>query len=97
MRAQEFLENRQVTTEEIVDAKKTRIDEAAAWQLLKNAGTIAIAKGKKVQQFTTSETAKDDILKHAMGPSGNLRAPTYRAGDRFVIGFNDELYEDWLG
>jgi hypothetical protein len=31
-----------------------------------------------------------------MGPSGNLRAPTYRAGDQFVIGFNAELYEDWL-
>jgi hypothetical protein len=31
-----------------------------------------------------------------MGPSGNLRAPTYRAGDRFVIGFNAELYEDWV-
>lgn len=97
MRAQEFLESKQVTTAEVVDAKNTRIDAAAAWQLLQNAGTIAIAKGKKIQQFTASEAAKDDILKHAMGPSGNLRAPTYRAGDRFVIGYNDELYEDWLG
>jgi len=85
-----------VSTAEVVDAKKTRIDEAAAWQLLKDAGTIAIAKGKKVQSFTSTKAAKDEILKHAMGPSGNLRAPTYRAGDRFVIGFNAELYEDWV-
>jgi len=85
-----------VSTAEVVDAKKTRIDEAAAWQLLKDAGTIAIAKGKTVQNFTSTKAAKDEILKHAMGPSGNLRAPTYRAGDRFVIGFNAELYEDWL-
>ena len=85
-----------MSTAEVVDAKKTRIDEAAAWQLLKDAGTIAIAKGKKVHTFTSTKTAKDEILKHAMGPSGNLRAPTYRAGDRFVIGFNAELYEGWV-
>ncbi len=83
-------------TTEVVDAKKTRIDETAAWQLLKDAGSIAIAKGKKVQNFTSAKIEKDEILKHAMGPSGNLRAPTYRVKDRFVIGFNAELYEDWV-
>jgi len=31
-----------------------------------------------------------------MGPSGNLRAPTYRVGRTFVIGFNPELYGEWL-
>jgi len=25
-----------------------------------------------------------------------LRAPTFRAGDEFVIGFNPEFYESWL-
>ena len=85
-----------MSTQEVVDAKKTRIDETAAWQLLKDAGSIAIAKGKKVHSFTATKTGKDEILKHAMGPSGNLRAPTYRAGDQIVIGFNAELYEDWL-
>ncbi len=85
-----------MSTAEVVDAKKTKIDEAAAWQLLKDAGSIAIAKGKKVHSFTSTKTGKDEILKHAMGPSGNLRAPTYRTGDQFVIGFNAELYEDWL-
>ena len=86
-----------MSTEQVVDAKKTKIDEAAAWLLLKDAGSIAIAKGKKIHNFTLATTGKDEILKHAMGPSGNLRAPTYRAGDQFVIGFNAELYEDWLG
>ena len=85
-----------MSTQEVVDAKKTKIDETAAWQMLKDAGSIAIAKGKKVHNFTSTKTGKDEILKHAMGPSGNLRAPTYRAGDRFVIGFNAELYEDWV-
>ncbi len=64
--------------------------------MLKDAASIAIAKGKKVQNFTSARTEKDEILKHAMGPSGNLRAPTYRVKDRFVIGFNAELYADWV-
>ena len=85
-----------MSTAEVVDAKKIRIDETAAWQLLKDAGAIAIAKGKKVHNFTSAKTEKDEILKHAMGPSGNLRAPTYRVKDQFVIGFNAELYEDWV-
>ena len=64
--------------------------------MLKGAGSIAIAKGKKVQNFTSVKAEKEEILKHAMGPSGNLRAPTYRVGDQFVIGFNAELYEAWV-
>ena len=28
-----------------------------------------------------------------MGPSGNLRAPTLKLNDRFIIGFNAELYQ----
>jgi len=31
-----------------------------------------------------------------MGPSGNLRAPTFKNGDDFVIGFNEELYNEWV-
>jgi hypothetical protein len=31
-----------------------------------------------------------------MGPSGNLRAPTLQIGDRFIIGFNAEMYEKEL-
>jgi hypothetical protein len=27
-----------------------------------------------------------------MGPSGNLRAPTLRCGNRILIGFHEELY-----
>jgi len=64
--------------------------------MLKDASSIAIAKGKKVQNFSSTTAEKEEVLKHAMGPSGNLRAPTYRVGDRFVIGFNAELYEDWV-
>jgi hypothetical protein len=57
---------------------------------------VTVAKGKKVQNFTAVADDKTAILQQAMGPSGNLRAPTYRVKDRFIIGFNAELYEDWV-
>ena len=81
---------------QVEDAKKTRIDEKAAWELLRSARVVSVAKGKKIQNFTSVPDEKEAILKQAMGPSGNLRAPTWQAGDRFVIGFNADLYEDWL-
>jgi hypothetical protein len=61
---------------------------------LKTASTVSVAKGKKVQTFSVSVEEKDALLQQAMGPSGNLRAPTFRVKDQFVIGFNTELYED---
>ena len=87
---------KKVNAGEVVDAKKDRFDENAAWELLKNASSITIAKGKKVQIFKPGEDDRAEILKNAMGPSGNLRAPTYRAEDQFVIGFNADLYEEWV-
>lgn len=55
-----------------------------------------MAKGKKVQRFEKVGEDKAAILQLVMGPSGNLRAPTFRAGDDFLVGFNPELYADWL-
>jgi hypothetical protein len=81
---------------ESVDAKKTRIDEDAAWAMLKQAKSIAIAKGKKFHKFEAVADEKEAILKQAMGPSGNLRAPTYRVGADYVIGFNADLYQEWV-
>ena len=57
---------------------------------------MTIAKGKKFQRFEQIAKQKEAVMKGAMGPSGNLRAPTYRVGDDFVIGFNPELYDDWV-
>jgi len=58
---------------------------------------VTIAKGKKFQRFEQIAKQKEAVMKGAMGPSGNLRAPTYRVGNEFVIGFNPDLYDDWTG
>lgn len=57
---------------------------------------MTVAKGKKVQRFEKVGEEKAAILQQVMGPSGNLRAPTYRLKDDFVVGFNTELYANWL-
>jgi len=85
-----------VTAKEVVDARKTRIDLDDAWAMLKSADSVTIAKGKKFQKFTSVSDEKDAVMKQAMGPSGNLRAPTYRVGKDYIIGFNLDLYEDWV-
>jgi hypothetical protein len=73
-----------------------RFDAGQAWELLKSAQSVTVAKGKKFQRFDQVANEKAAILQAAMGPSGNLRAPTFRVGREFVIGFNPELYADWV-
>jgi len=87
------LDEKKVSITSSADARKERIDVDAAWKLMKLAETITTAKGKKVRTFNPGSDDKADILKQAMGPSGNLRAPALRVKDAFVIGFNKELYE----
>ncbi len=88
-----MLDAKQVTVKTTVDARKQRIDSDAAWELLQSAALITTARGKKVQAFTPKLDDKAGILKHAMGPSGNLRAPALRLKDQFIIGFNLDFYE----
>jgi hypothetical protein len=83
-----------VSIEEVVDARKLKIDEEVAWELVQNAKSIAVAKGKKVQRFSSVANEKEAVLKNIIGPSGNLRAPTCRVGDDFVVGFNTDLYTE---
>ena len=80
----------------VVDARTIRIDADEAWLLLQQAKSVTVAKGKKVQRFESVAAEKDAILQQVMGPSGNLRAPTYRVKDEFIVGFNADLYAAWV-
>jgi arsenate reductase-like glutaredoxin family protein len=91
--AQAVLDAKQVSIKSIIDARKEKINADNAWELLKTSKSITTAKGKKVLGFSPDSNNKSEILKHAMGPTGNLRAPALCFDDQFVIGFNKELYE----
>jgi hypothetical protein len=79
-----------------VSATKQRYDAEAAWELLKSASCIHAAKGKKINHWNPSEDDRDAILSDVIGPSGNLRAPTWRVGREFIVGFNEDLYAEVL-
>ncbi len=65
--------------------------------MLKSASKIRTGKGKKINIWNPSIDAKEAILKDVIGPSGNLRAPAWRLGTEFIVGFNPELYQEMFG
>ena len=65
--------------------------------MLKSASLIRTGKGKKTNLWNPSTDEKEEILKDVIGPSGNLRAPAWRIGTEFIVGFNPELYKEMFG
>lgn len=76
----------------MTDARKEGIDLESAWERIKQYDIIHIGKGKKVLTFSPDETNREEILKAAIGRSGNLRAPTVEIDRMLMIGYNDEMY-----
>jgi len=64
--------------------------------LARDAAKVIIAKGKKVVEFDLKADPPNErtLLKHMLGPTGNLRAPTIRYGDTLLVGFNVEMFEN---
>jgi len=73
-----------------------KLGEVEARQLLAGAEKVWIAKGKKVDAFAGGP-ADDEVIGKMLGSTGNLRAPTIRAGKRLLVGFNEDIYRDVLG
>lgn len=42
----------------------------------------------------TKDADRFEVLKIALGRSGSLRAPSIRIGDKWIVGFSAELYEE---
>lgn len=51
-----------------------------------------VAKGRQIQEWVPSAQNKKEILQKVMGPSGNLRAPTLKIKDTFIVGFHEETF-----
>lgn len=80
--------------EQIPASKK--LGEADAAGLLKKAGKLYVAKGKKLSEFPGGKASAEAVAA-MLGPTGNLRAPTIVKGKTLIVGFNEELYQDKLG
>ena len=85
-----------IEPKEVVPAsrKLSRKDAAA---IAKQASLVVVAKGKKVSEFKPGGKAGKELVDAMLGPTGNLRAPTIRAGKTVLVGFNEDVFADRLG
>lgn len=96
-KAREVLGSGKHTVVEEQDAKKTRYDGDAVWDLMKKYEKVIIAKAKTRIELPPTEENKQTLLKEAMGRSGNLRAPSVVVGRHLVVGFNEAMYREIFG
>jgi len=81
-----------------VDARKTRFAKTDLKHVFKGAESVIVAKGRKQLAFDPRVASQArDLALAALGPSGNLRAPTARIGKRILVGFSEEAWSDVLG
>ncbi len=78
-------------------ASKKKYNTEGTWELVKSVRLIRSGKGKKQKQWDPATDDREAILSDIMGPSGNLRAPTWKIGDTILVGFNAELYDEVFG
>jgi hypothetical protein len=79
------------------EARKEKITADSAWELLRTTQEVIVGKGKKFLLFHPAQDDKEAILKSCLGRTGNLRAPTIKAGNRIIVGFNQNMYEQFIG
>ena len=71
-------------------------DEALAEA--RKAGHVWASKGRKLLKFDLSgDVSDDELAKAILGRSGTLRAPAFRTGDTFVVGFHVDGYTELFG
>lgn len=91
-KAQKFFEHKDIGIQKKTDAKKQKIEEKAAWEIISGFQTVYIGKGKKVLQYSPGTENKAEILKNALGRTGSLRAPAVQTDDALFVGFNEDMY-----
>ncbi len=96
-KAREVLGSGKHTLVQEEDAKKTRYDSDAVWDLMKKHEKVIIAKARSWIELAPVEENKPTLLKEAMGRSGNLRAPSLALGKVLVVGFNEAMYRQFIG
>jgi arsenate reductase-like glutaredoxin family protein len=88
-----------VKTVEQIDARKNKMTAADALALTRHVDRIVAAKGSKVVTLDLKKDQPDAeaLLAVLLGPTGNLRAPTFRVGRMLVVGFHEETYRSVFG
>lgn len=92
------MEANNIAIEETVSASK-KLGRETALEMARNAKRVIAAKGKKVTEVavTAKDPSDDELAALMLGPTGNMRAPTMRAGQTLLVGYNDQVFADELG
>ena len=82
-----------------MDAKKQTITGGHALDVLAQVDQLYVAKGKRVVHVDLKKAKPDraTLLGLLLGPTGNLRAPTLRAGRTLLVGYDETTYRQVLG
>jgi hypothetical protein len=89
------LEDKAIEVAVMVPASR-KLGEDTARELIQDSAKITIAKGKKIDIFDGGQPT-DEIVSRMLGSTGNLRAPTNTVGDRLVVGYNEDVYQEIFG
>ena len=83
---------------ERVDARKTRFGPSDLTRLLDGTKTVLVSDGRSVRRFDLTQRDHDrtDLLARMVGPTGNLRAPTFRRDGLLVVGFHADSMAELL-
>ena len=92
-----MFDREKIVIRETVDARKEPLADNDAWKLLQNSEEIIVGRGKNYLSFKPSKTNKSEILENCLGRTGNLRAPALKVGNRFIVGFTEDMYAKYLG
>lgn len=88
------MQNNGYTIEETVPASR-KLGAKEARDLIREADTVVVMKGKAVRQFSGGSASKE-LVAALLGPTGNLRAPVLRLGGVLLVGFNEETFASVL-
>jgi hypothetical protein len=77
-----------------VNAKSRRLGLTDGERLLADADELYAMRGKKVEHFDLRKGLPDEetLRRVLLGPTGNLRAPTFRVGRTVLVGFDEATY-----
>ena len=74
-----------------------KLQRGDAKELLRKADRMAVAKGRKLTEFSGADLSSDAAATAMLGTTGNLRAPTMVIGGTLLVGFNEALFTEVFG
>jgi len=80
--------------ERVPASRKLGREEARA--ILAASSRVVVSKGRRLESFETGGEIDEEVLDRFLGSTGNLRAPTVRAGKTALVGFNEEAWAEAL-